>query len=305
MKCLTGYTTENSHWEYIILHYRLPKAITAVNTGIGLSISGLLMQTLFKNPLAGPSVLGITSGASLGVALLIFGSAFATNGLAILLQSSLSLIAVATIGAAIVMLLLLLITYIIRDTMAVLVIGMMIGSLTNAIVSTLIYYSTAEELQKFSFWSMGSISNLTNKENSILTICIFVGTLLSFFAVKPLNALLLGENYARSIGLNFTKTRVLLLFTTCILAGSVTAFVGPIGFIGLAVPHIAKIILKTSDHYKLLVGTLFLGAASMLFCDSLSQLVGNNNALPINVITALFGAPIVIWLLLKNQKTSF
>jgi iron complex transport system permease protein len=299
---LMGGQASKSTWEYIIINYRLPKAITAVLVGMGLSVSGLLMQTLFRNPLAGPYVLGLSSGASLGVAFVILGASFMPTFLSSILLSSYGIILASILGSSIVLLAVLLVSHRLRDTMAILIIGLMFGNFTGAIVGTLTYFSTAEQLQKFTFWSMGTLGNLSWTSISILSGSVFAGLLLSFFSIKPLNALLLGENYARSLGLNFKKTRLIIILATSILAGSITAYAGPIAFIGLAVPHIAKLLFQTSNHSVLYWSTLLLGAGIMLICDIISQMPGFDITLPINAITSLFGAPVVIWLLVRKRK---
>jgi iron complex transport system permease protein len=299
---LTGGTSSKETWQYIIVNYRLPKAIAAVLVGMGLSISGLLMQTLFRNPLAGPYVLGLSSGASLGVAMIILGAAFLPESVASLLLSSYGVVLASSLGSFLVLMAVLVVSYRLRDTMAILIVGLMFGSLTSAIVGTLSYFSTAEQLQKFTFWSLGNLGNLSWTSILILFICVLVGLLLSLFSIKPLNALLLGENYARSLGLNYKKSRLIIIFATSILAGSITAFAGPIAFIGLAVPHIAKLIFQTSNHFVLFWSTLLFGASIMLICDSISQVPGGDITLPINAVTSIFGAPIVIWLLIRKKK---
>jgi len=289
-------------WNYIILDYRLPKSIVAILIGIGLSISGLLMQTLFRNPLAGPYVLGLSSGASLGVAVVLLGASFLPVSLSEFFLSSFGIIIASSLGSFIVLLSVLVIAKRLRDTMAILIVGLMFGSLTSAIVGSLTYFSSAEQLQKFTFWSLGNLGNLTWNSIGILTCCIALGIVLSVFSIKPLNALLLGENYAISLGINYKKTKYIIIFATSILAGSITAFVGPIAFIGLAVPHIAKLVFQTSNHKILFWSTLLFGANIMLICDSITQIPGTEIVLPINAITSVFGAPIVIWLLVRKRK---
>jgi iron complex transport system permease protein len=289
-------------WNYIILDYRLPKAIVAILIGIGLSISGLLMQTLFRNPLAGPYVLGLSSGASLGVAVVILGTSLLPVSLSEFFLTSFGIIIASSLGSFIVLLSVLVIAKRLRDTMAILIVGLMFGSLTSAIVGSLTYFSSAEQLQKFTFWSLGNLGNLTWNSIMILTSCITFGIVLSVLSIKPLNALLLGENYAKSLGINYKKTKYIIIFATSILAGSITAFVGPIAFVGLAVPHIAKLVFQTSNHKILFWSTLLFGAIIMLICDSLTQIPGTEIILPINAITSIFGAPIVIWLLVKKRK---
>ncbi|HEU4789305.1 MAG TPA: iron ABC transporter permease [Flavobacterium sp.] len=299
---LTGGQSSKSTWEYIIINYRLPKAITAVLVGMGLSISGLLMQTLFRNPLAGPYVLGLSSGASLGVAFVILGASVLPSFLSGILLSPYGIVLASTLGSTSVLLLVLLVSQRLRDTMAILIVGLMFGSFTSAVVGVLTYFSSAEQLQKFTFWSMGNLGNLSWTSILILTICVLLGLFLSLLSIKPLNALLLGENYAKSMGLNFNKARLIIILATSILAGSITAYAGPIAFIGLAVPHIAKLVFQTSNHNVLFWSTLLFGAAIMLVCDVVSQMPGMEITLPINAITSILGAPVVIWLLVRKRN---
>ena len=302
--CLSifGSGATKSSWEYIIMDYRLPKAIVAILVGMGLAISGLLMQTLFRNPLAGPYVLGLSSGASLGVALVILGSAFLPAFASEFILSSYGIVLASSLGSFLVLLAVLAVAQRLRDTMAILIVGLMFGSLTNALVGTLTYFSTAEQLQKFTFWSLGTLGNLSWTSIAILSVCVVVGLILSLVSIKPLNSLLLGENYAKSLGLNYTKARFVIILATSILAGSITAFAGPIAFVGLAVPHIAKLVFQTSNHLILFWSTLLFGAMIMLVCDSISQLPNSAIVIPINAITSILGAPIVIWLLIRKRK---
>ena len=299
---LTGGQATKSTWEYIIINYRLPKAITAVLVGTGLSISGLLMQTLFRNPLAGPDVLGLSSGASLGVAFVILGAGFLPSFLSIIALSSYGIVLASTLGSILVLFLVLWVSQKLRDTMAILIIGLMFGSFTTSIVSVLSYFSTAEQLQKFTFWSMGNLGNLSWTNIVILTVCVGIGLLLSVKSIKSLNALLLGENYAKSMGLNFKQARLIIIFATSILSGAITAFAGPVAFIGIAVPHIAKLTFQTSNHTILFWSTLFYGSIIMLFCDVVSQMPGFDVTLPINAVTSIIGAPVVIWLLVRKRN---
>ncbi len=302
VKALSGQEASKETWNYIVLNYRLPKAITASLVGMGLSISGLLMQTLFRNPLAGPYVLGLSSGSSLGVAFIILGSGFLPGFLASFLISSYGIILASCLGSFAVLLSVLFVSKKLRDTMAILIVGLMFGSFASAFVSVLTYFSTAEQLQKFTFWSMGSLGNLSWMSILILSVSVFIGLVMSIFCIKPLNSLLLGENYARSLGINFNRTRLIIIFATSILAGSITAFAGPIAFVGLAVPHVTKLVFKTSDHKTLFIGTLLFGALIMLICDTICQFPGSEMTLPINAITSIFGAPVVIWLLVRKRK---
>ncbi len=304
VNCLLGNDASKSSWEYIILNFRLPKAITAILVGIALSISGLLMQTLFRNPLAGPYVLGLSSGASLGVAIVLLGAGILPLSLSKVFTSSYGLVLASGIGSSLVLLAVLFVSQRLKDTMSILIVGLMFGSLTSAIVSVLSYFTTAEQLQKYTFWQMGSLGNLSWHDVSFLALLTFLGISLSFLVIKPLDALLLGEKYANSLGVNFKKTRYIILFATSILAGSITAFVGPIAFIGLAVPHIAKLIFQTSNHFVLFWSTSLLGAIILLFCDIVAQFPGNDITLPINAITSIIGAPIVVWLLVRKRRLS-
>lgn len=299
-----GNNLSNTTWQYIILNYRLPKAITAVLVGFGLSISGLQMQTLFKNPLAGPYVLGLNSGSSLMVAILIMGASFLPNQLSNYLISEFGIILASCLGSFLVFFAIILIASKIRNTASILIVGLMFSSFAGALISTLSFFSTAEQLQKYTFWSMGSLANLSWFQVLILFVFTFFGLLISLFQIKALNALLLGENYAKSAGLNYNKAKYAIIFATSILTGSITAFVGPIAFVGLAVPHLAKLIFKTSNHKTLFFATLLLGGILMLLCDLISQLPTNNVVLPINSITSLFGAPVVIYLLLGKNKVN-
>jgi iron complex transport system permease protein len=299
---LFGGQAEKETWEYIIVNFRLPKAITAVLVGIGLSISGLLMQTLFRNPLAGPYVLGLSSGSSLGVAFVILGAGLLPAVFSQFLLSPYGIILASCIGSLLVLLMILVVSQRLRDTMSILIVGLMFSSFTGAIVSVFSYFSTAEQLQKYTFWSMGSIGNLSWQNIILLGISVFVGLLLSLLTLKPLDALLLGENYAKSMGLNLKKSRYTIIFATSILAGSITAFAGPIAFVGLAVPHLSKLIFQTSNHKTLFWSTLLIGAIIMLFCDTVSQMPGFDFTLPINAITSIIGAPVVIWLIIRKKS---
>ena len=302
IKSLSGSHASKDTWEYIIMNFRLPKAITAILVGIGLSISGLLMQTLFRNPLAGPYVLGLSSGSSLGVAFVILGAGTLPIVLSDFLLSSYGIILASCLGSFAVLLLVLLISKFLRDTMTILIAGLMFSSFAGAIVSVLTFFSSAEKLQKFTFWSLGSIGNLSWQNITILLVAVFIGLLISLFCIKSLNALLLGENYAKSLGLNIKKSRRLIILATSILAGSITAFAGPIAFVGLAIPHVSKLLFQTSNHLILFWSTILLGAIIMLFCDMVSQMPGCNFTLPINAITSIIGAPVVIWLLLRKKS---
>ncbi|WP_396177053.1 iron chelate uptake ABC transporter family permease subunit [Flavobacterium sp.] len=301
-KILTGQETSKSTWDYIILNFRLPKAITAVLVGMGLSISGLLMQTLFRNPLAGPYVLGLSSGSSLGVAFVILGAGFLPGFLNTAVLSSYGIVFASCLGSFFVVLAILIVAQRLRNTMSILIVGLMFGSFAGAIVNVLSYFSTAEQLQKFTFWSMGNLGNLSWNSVGVLGITVGFGLILSMLSIKSLDALLLGENYAKSVGLNFKKARFIIIIATSILAGSITAFAGPIAFVGLAVPHIAKLLFQTSNHKTLFFSTLLIGGILMLLCDLISQMPFLSMPLPINAITSIMGAPVVIWLLIGKKN---
>jgi len=270
--------------------------------GSGLSISGLLMQTLFRNPLAGPFVLGISSGASLGVALLVLGVSAFSGSLAGLAFSNIGIAIAASIGSLLVLSAVMLVARKVKNTMSILIIGLMFGSFTAAIISVLAYFSSAEKLQQYVFWTFGSLGNLGWNEIWILAITSLLCIGLILTIIKPLNSLLLGENYAVSLGVNIKKTRNTTLIITGILTGIITAFSGPIAFIGLAVPHLTKLIIKTSNHRILLPAVALLGAIIMLISDTIAQLPNIEYTLPINAVTSLFGAPIIIWLLIRKRK---
>ncbi|MDO4727625.1 MAG: iron ABC transporter permease [Bacteroidota bacterium] len=292
----------NQTWEYIILNYRIPKAVVAVLSGIGLSVSGLLLQTLFRNSLAGPYVLGISSGASLGVAIVILGAFLFPLSISKSITSDYGIAIAAISGSALVLTSILIASYKIRNTMSLLIIGLMFGSITSAVVNILSYFSSGDELKKYTIWTLGNLGNHSWQTIVLLSLCTLLGLFLCISIIKPLNALLLGEKYAQSMGtqVNLTKNKIIII--TSILTGSITAFVGPIAFVGLAIPHITKLLFNKADHKILLFGTLFLGASCMLICDSIAQMPGFNFVIPINAVTSIIGAPIVIWLLFKRNN---
>ena len=300
-----GKGASKESWRYILMDYRLPKALTALIAGGALSVSGLLMQTLFRNPLAGPFVLGLSSGASLGVAFLILGAGTFGGILGAALLSPWSLVIAAALGSFLVLLAVLTVTLRIKDTMAILIIGLMFGSVTTAVVSVLSYFSDAEQLRHYIFWSFGSLGNQSWQAVFIMFGCFLIGMVLSILSGKSLNALLLGENYAKSMGLQLKKTTLIVILATSLLAGGVTAFVGPIAFLGLAVPHLVRQIIKTANHLVLIPAVLVCGSLLMLVCDTVAQLPFSEYTLPINAITSLIGAPVVIWLLVRKRKLLF
>lgn len=305
LNTLLGQDIDNSSWNYIIIDYRLPKALTAILVGGGLAVSGLLMQTLFRNPLAGPFVLGISSGASLGAALLLMGGSLLSGATVFNMVNDISLAIASSIGSFLVLAVVMLVANKIKDTMALLIIGLMFGSITAAIVSVLAYFSDAEQLQRFVFWSYGSVGNLSWSQLGILASSTVTGLLLAILSLKSLNAFLLGENYAKSLGVALRKSRLLIIVATGLLAGSITAFAGPIAFIGLAVPHLTRQLFHTMDHRILLPAVFLYGAILMLLCDTIAQLPNSASVLPINAITSIVGAPVVIWLLVRKRKMIF
>jgi len=299
--------TEKASWLHIIREFRLPKALTALLAGAGLAISGLQMQTLFRNPMAGPYVLGISSGASLGVALVVLAS-YSLGGLFVeLSMGSWVVVLASSTGSFLVLLAVIALSTRIRDSISLLIIGLMFGSVAGAVVSVLKFFSEAKQLQIYLIWTFGSLSGLNWDELYILSILLVVGLLLSVYLIKPLNTLLLSENYAQSMGVNIRRIRILIVISTSLLAGGVTAFCGPIAFIGLAVPHLTRLLFNTSDHKVLIPAVSMSGVIIMLLCDIVSQLPGSQYILPINAITSLIGAPVVIWLILSKGgiQTSF
>jgi iron complex transport system permease protein len=300
LKLLSGEEIKGS-WQYIILDFRLPKAITAILAGASLSVAGLLMQTLFRNPLAGPFVLGVSSGASLGVALYIMGGTFLVSTLGLTSISNTGIILSAVIGALVVMFLVITAGAKLKNNLTLLIVGIMFGSLTSAVVSILQYFSTAENVQRFVVWTMGSLSAVSMEEIAYIAPLILVTLIICIALQKPLNTMLLGENYAKSLGTNIDNVRMLILIITGILAGVITAYTGPIAFIGIAIPHLSRNLFKTSNHNILLPSVILIGAIFMLICDIFSQLPGSSSTLPINSVSAIFGAPIVIWIIMKRN----
>ena len=281
----------------IVIDIRLMKAIVAILAGAALSVSGLQMQTLFRNPLAGPYVLGVSSGASLGVALFILGAPLLGIGGSAWL-STVGVAGAAWIGAAAILAIVAAVSQRIKDIMVILILGMMASSGVSAIVQILQYMSNEEALKSFVIWTMGSLGDVTTSQLALVAPAIIAGLIISVSVIKPLNLLLLGESYARTMGLNIRRTRSLILLSTTLLAGTVTAFCGPIGFIGLAIPHVARILFCDADHRTLLPAAALTGAVSLLICDIISKIL----VLPVNTITALLGIPIVIWVVIRNKS---
>ena len=296
---LGGKNDVSRQHQLILLEFRVPRIITALLAGSALAVSGLQMQTIFRNPLAGPYVLGISSGASLGAALVLLGSGAIASGILL----NWGIVAAAWIGAASVMLILLLITMRVRNIMTILILGIMFSSGLSAIISIMQYFGNAAALKSFVIWSLGSLGDVSGTSLAILSLTIIPGLILSLFTVKGLNALVLGEEYAATLGVNVMRTRILVFISTSILAGSITAFCGPIGFIGIAVPHIARLLTGRSDLRYLLPATMLMGMCILVFSDIISQVPGSERILPINAITSLIGIPVVIWVVLSRRKS--
>lgn len=293
-KALIG-ESEDPAVSKIVIDIRLIKSIVAILTGAALPISGLQMQTMFRNPLAGPYVLGVSSGASLAVALFILG--LPGLGLPSGIMSTIGMTGAALLGSGIVLALVAVVGRRIKDIMVVLILGMMVSSGISAIVQILQYMSSDEALKSFVMWTMGSLGNVTSEQLPILLAVVFIGLVLAVATIKSLNLLLLGEEYAITMGYNSRRGRTMILMSTALLAGGVTAFCGPIGFIGLALPHVARAIFRSADHRILIPGVALTGAAVMLGCDIVSKIL----VTPINAITALIGIPIVIWIVFRQR----
>ncbi len=304
LKILMGGEPARKTWTTIMLDLRLPKALTALLAGAALGVSGLQMQTLFRNPLADPFVLGVSSGASLGVALVVLGAG--TTGSLLLaglgLTGDFGLTVAAFLGAAITLFLVVSVASRVQSVMTLLILGLMFGYATSAVVTLLLYFSLTERIKAYMSWTFGSFGGVTWGQMPIFIPVILVGIVSAFLLSKPLNALLLGEGYARSMGMNVRRGRLAIIASTALLAGTVTAFCGPIGFLGLAVPHLCRAVLGTSDHKLLIPATAILGGTMALAADLISQLPGSQIVLPLNAVTALIGAPVVIWIILRRRN---
>jgi len=296
IKSLFGHGTP--HGEIIVMQFRLPKALTAIIAGAAMSVSGLLMQTLFRNPLAGPDVLGVSSGAGLGVALTVL----TITPLFSFTQGSplqdWSLILAAWAGAGAVMMIIMAVSARMRDIMTVLIVGLLLASAISAVVSLLQYFSNEAMLKTYVIWTMGNLGNMSYTQIRTLTAATLTGMVLAFVMIKPLNAMLMGETFSRTVGVNMKMTRIILLASASILAGSVTAFCGPLAFIGVAVPHITRIIFGTTDHRTLMPGVALSGAVILLISDMLSTLPGGGQIIPVNTVTSLIGIPVVLWIII-------
>jgi len=294
---ILSHINESNPNKYILLSFRIPKAITAILVGSALAVSGLQMQTIFRNPLAGPYILGISSGAGLGVAFLVLGASFFSYAN---IYSDYSIIIAAWIGAAAVLLLILAIAIKVKNIMTVLILGMLLGSIISAIVSVLQYFSNETMLKAYVLWTMGSLAGVTKSQLFIMIPAIIMGIIISFFSAKLLDGLLLGEDYAKTLGIKLNFARIVIFISTSILAGTITAFCGPIGFVGIVVPHIARILVRKSNHKLLIIISILIGSILLLLSDILSNLP--QQSLPINSVTSLIGIPIIIWIILRNKK---
>ncbi len=294
----------NSTAGVIIWNFRLPKAATCLLAGAALAAGGLLMQTLFRNALAGPDVLGLSSGASLMVAFVLMLGQTSVGFLAAVSSNPWSQVIAASLGGVLVFVLIIAIARFVQDNTSLLIIGLMISAGTSSVVAMLQFVSRAEDLQTFIIWSMGSVGSTNWQEVKILALGVLIGTGIAVSQIKSLNALLLGESYARSLGINIASSRLWIVVSTSLLAGSVTAFCGPIAFVGLAVPHLVRLAVPTANHKILLPLAAMGGGSMLLLCDLLAHLPNRTQVLPINVITSLIGAPLVIWMIIRNKKVS-
>ena len=304
IRILLGGAADRATWTDIVLKFRLPKALAATLSGAALAVSGLQMQTLFRNPLADPFTLGVSSGASLGVALVIL-SVGATGSLLLAglgVLGDFGLAAAAGLGAALVLGAVLLLSRRVQNTVTLLILGLMFGYLTSALVSLLVYFSLPERIQSFSLWSAGSFGGVTWSQMRVFLPAILFGLLVANIITKALNALLLGETYARSLGVNISRARIWIIVSASLLAGTVTAFCGPIGFLGVAVPHLCRNLFNTADHRILVPTSMLLGAILALLADLIAQMPGSQYVLPLNVITSLLGVPVIVWVILHQRQ---
>ena len=298
IQVFTGQLPTDTRQSIIILQSRLPKALTAILAGCALPVAGLLMQTFFRNPVAGPDILGVSAGSSLLVALVMLtvGTWFSMD-----VFSNVGIILAAIVGAMLVLFIILGVAARVRDSVTLLIFGLMFGMAISAVVGVLQYYSSQGALKLFIMWTFGSLSGVTWSQLYILAVIVIIGLLLAVTQIKALNLLLLGEQYATSLGLNIRKSKIFIILTTGLLTGAITAFCGPIAFIGIAVPHLARMIFKVNSHAIILPASVLLGICILLICDIIAQTPGNDGVLPINAITAFMGAPFIIYIIWKNQ----
>lgn len=299
---LLGKGSDKASWNYIVLQSRLPQALTAMLCGSSLAISGLMLQTAFRNPLAGPSVFGINSGSSMGVALvmLYFGGSITAGTFT--LTGFFAVLAAAFVGAMAVMLVILFFSNLVRDNVMLLIIGIMLGYIASSAISMLNFFATEQGVQSFMVWGLGNFGGVSMKQMPAFASVCVIGLLASLLFIKPLNALLLGEKYARNLGVNTKRLRNNLLLVTGLLTAVSTAFCGPVGFIGLAVPHIARLILNTDNHKSLMPATILTGAAVAMLCNIITVLPGDGGVIPLNAVTPLMGAPVIIYVILSQRR---
>lgn len=301
-RILAGGGEERASWQFIVLDARLPQALTALLCGAALSVSGLMLQTVFRNPLAGPSILGIDSGASLGVALVMLLSGGSMLAGDIRFSGFLAVTLAAFVGALLVMGLLLFFSTLLRSDVMLLIVGIMIGYLTSSAISLLNFFATSEGVHSYLIWGMGSFGGVSMEQMPWFAVLVASGVVIALLLVKPLNALLLGQHYAENLGVDVRRTRYLLLFTTGLLSAATTAFCGPVSFLGLAVPHIARLMLGRADHRLLMPLTLLAGSAVALLCNILCVLPGDKGIIPLAAVTPLLGAPVILYVLLARRK---
>jgi len=301
MAILFGRESDHTAWNYIVLESRLPQAVTAMFCGASLAVSGLMLQTAFRNPLAGPSIFGINSGASVGVALvmLLWGGSISTEAFS--LSGFVAVLTAAFVGAMLVLALIMLLSLVVKDNVMLLIAGIMIGYIASSAISLLNFFATEEGVQSYMVWGLGNFGGVSLDRLPLFIGVSAFGLLVAILMVKPLNALLLGDQYAQNLGFNIKRVRHLLLFVTGLLAAITTAFCGPVAFIGLAVPHIARLILGTENHRNLLPATILTGAATAMLANLVCILPGDNGVIPLNAVTPFLGAPVIIYVIAKRK----
>jgi len=303
-KLLSGLLSEQGTYSDILWQFRIPKALTCILAGSALATAGLLMQTLFRNPMAGPDVLGLTSGASLLVAVILLMGQLNPSLGSVVFQNPWSIALAASIGGAMVFILIISIARYVKENTSLLIIGLMISAATSSIVSVLQFTSHADDLQTDMIWTLGTVGGTGWQELCVLSIVVFTGVVISYGSIKSLNSWLLGENYARSLQVNMGRSRFWIVVATGLLTGAVTAFCGPIAFVGLAVPHLVRLIIPVTNHKILIPAVMAGGASLLLLCDMLAQIPGSTQILPLNAVTSLIGAPVVIWMVIKSKRIS-
>jgi len=301
VRILTGHLSDHPSWQYIILQNRLPQAITAILCGASLAVSGLMLQTAFRNPLADPGIFGINSGASMGVALVMLLMGGSISAGAFSLTGFIAILFAAFVGAMLVMIIILMFASIVRNNVMLLIIGIMIGYITSSGISLLNFFATEEGVQSYMVWGLGNFGGVTMEQMPAFAAISLLGLFCALLLIKPLNALLLGEQYAENLGINTLRVRNYLLLITGILTAIATAFCGPISFIGLAVPHIARMLLGTENHQSLMPATLLTGAAIALLCNIICVLPGDAGIIPLNAVTPIIGAPVIIYVIAKQR----